>query len=751
MPHAEQGRLHPCRRARSDLSGVPQGSPGSRDAPAHDLGRRGRARGARAAPCGSSRRARPRVSAGRPGRRLSSALRARGATRRRPATAAGRWNRDRGHGRSGTATRRAPTWCAAPARAAARRKRTQRRSLDASSGAARDHARVHAADAGDGPPRCGAAHAAAGPLRAQHPVRAARGRPGTGPVDRVHRLGDRSAPGVPPRGRVAVRGLSRGGRRRAGAGAAGRRPGEGACVHHGIPRALGRGDRPANAGPPEATRRVTRSSIPPSPFDSAQSASVWLAHFFRAPAASTRRRLAMAAADKNRTKIVLDERDIPTRWYNIQADLKTPAPPVLHPGTGNPIGPQDLAPLFPMELIKQEVSQERWIPIPDEVRDVLRLWRPSPLYRALRLEQALGTPARIYYKYEGVSPAGSHKPNTAVAQAYYNKQEKVARISTETGAGQWGSALAMACAFFGLQCKVYMVKVSYNQKPYRRIMMETWGAQVVPSPSPDTQAGKKVLQDDADSPGSLGIAISEAVEDAATRDDTKYSLGSVLNHVLMHQTVIGLETKKQLEKADDEADIVIGCAGGGSNFSGLSFPFAADKLTGKKKKLRIIAVEPAACPSLTKGKYLYDFGDTVGLTPLVKMHTLGHGFVPPPLHAGGLRYHGMAPLVCKLYDEGVIEAVAVPQVATFQAALQFARAEGIIPAPESAHAVRVAIDEALRCKRDGKKQAIVFNLSGHGHFDLGAYEQFLGGRLQDFEYPAEKIEAALRAVPKVKA
>ncbi|MGH7390083.1 MAG: TrpB-like pyridoxal phosphate-dependent enzyme [Candidatus Rokuibacteriota bacterium] len=458
----------------------------------------------------------------------------------------------------------------------------------------------------------------------------------------------------------------------------------------------------------------------------------------------------MAAADKHRAKIVLDERDIPTRWYNIQADLETPAPPVLHPATGNPIGPQDLAPLFPMELIKQEVSRERWIAIPDEIRDVLRLWRPSPLYRARRLEKTLGTPARIYYKYEGVSPAGSHKPNTAVAQVYYNKQEKVARISTETGAGQWGSALAMACAFFGLQCKVYMVKVSYNQKPYRRIMMETWGAQVVPSPSPDTQAGKKILEEDPDSPGSLGIAISEAVEDAATRDDTKYSLGSVLNHVLMHQTVIGLETKKQLEKADDEADVVIGCAGGGSNFAGLSFPFAGDKITGKRKKVRIVAVEPSACPSLTKGKYVYDFGDTVGLTPLVKMHTLGHGFVPAPLHAGGLRYHGMAPLVCKLFDEGVIEAVAVPQVATFQAAVQFARSEGIIPAPESAHAVRVVIDEALRCTREGKRQTIVFNLSGHGHFDLAAYEQFLGGRLQDYEYPAEKIAAALRGVPRLK-
>ncbi len=461
--------------------------------------------------------------------------------------------------------------------------------------------------------------------------------------------------------------------------------------------------------------------------------------------------MAAKTTDRNRTKFLLDEKDIPSKWYNIQADLKTPAPAVLHPGTKQPIGPQDLAPLFPMELIKQEVSRERWIPIPDAIRDVYRLWRPSPLYRARRLEKALGTPAHIYYKYEGVSPAGSHKPNTAVAQAYYNKAEKVARLSTETGAGQWGSALALACQMFGPQCKVYMVKVSYQQKPYRRIMMETWGAQVVASPSTDTQSGKKVLEADPNSPGSLGIAISEAVEDAATRDDTKYSLGSVLNHVLMHQTVIGLEAKKQLEKADDAADIVIGCAGGGSNFAGLSFPFAADKLTGKNKKTRIVAVEPAACPSLTKGKYVYDFGDTVGLTPLVKMHTLGHTFVPAPLHAGGLRYHGMAPLVCKLYDEGVIEAVAVPQLATFEAAMQFARTEGIIPAPESAHAVRVVVDEALRCKRDGKRRTILFNLSGHGHFDLGAYEAYLGGKLQDYEYPAAKVDAALAQVPKVKA
>ena len=450
------------------------------------------------------------------------------------------------------------------------------------------------------------------------------------------------------------------------------------------------------------------------------------------------------------TKYVLSEKDLPTRWYNIQADFKTPLPPPLHPGTRKPIGPQDLAPLFPMELIKQEVSQERWIEIPDEVRDILRLWRPTPLYRARRLEKALDTPARIYYKYEGVSPAGSHKPNTAVAQAYYNKNEKVARLSTETGAGQWGSALAQACSFFGLQCKVYMVKVSYQQKPYRRILMETFGAQVVASPSSDTQAGKKILEQSPDSPGSLGIAISEAVEDAAMREDSKYSLGSVLNHVLMHQTVIGLETKKQLEKADDEADVVVGCIGGGSNFAGFSFPFVADKLTGRNRKRRIVAIEPSACPSLTRGMYAYDFGDTVGLTPLVKMHTLGHTFMPAPMHAGGLRYHGMAPLICKLYDEGAIEARAVPQLATFEAAILFARAEGILPAPEAAHAVRGAIDEALRARKEGRRKTIVFNLCGHGFLDLSAYEAYLSGKLQDYEYPAEKVQEALRHLPQVK-
>ncbi len=448
------------------------------------------------------------------------------------------------------------------------------------------------------------------------------------------------------------------------------------------------------------------------------------------------------------TKILLDEKEIPEAWYNIQADLPVPLPPVMHPGTGKPIGPQDLAPIFPMEIIKQEVSQERWIPIPEEVRDVYKLWRPSPVYRAHRLEKALGTPAHIYYKYEGVSPAGSHKPNTAVAQAYYNKKEGVRRLTTETGAGQWGSALSLACQFFGLECKVYMVKVSYHQKPYRRLMIETWGAKVVASPSTDTQAGQKVLAQDPNSPGSLGIAISEAVEDAATHDDTKYSLGSVLNHVMLHQTVIGLEARKQMEKAGEYPDIVIGCAGGGSNFSGLAFPFAQDKLK-KGKKTRIIAVEPEAAPSLTRGVYAYDFGDTVGLTPLIKMHTLGHTFVPPSIHAGGLRYHGMSPIVCLLYDQKVIEAVAVHQKPTFEAAVQFARTEGIIPAPESAHAIRTAIDEALACKQSGQRKTILFNLSGHGHFDLSSYDAYFTGKLEDYAYPKEKVEEALKQLPKV--
>jgi tryptophan synthase beta chain len=451
------------------------------------------------------------------------------------------------------------------------------------------------------------------------------------------------------------------------------------------------------------------------------------------------------------TKTFLEEKEMPTQWYNIQADLPSPLPPVLHPGTGKPIGPQDLAPLFPMELIKQEVSQERYIEIPEEVQRIYQLWRPSPIYRARRLEKMLDTPAKIYYKWEGVSPAGSHKPNTAVAQAFYNKKEGVKAISTETGAGQWGSALAMGCMFFGLECKVYMVKVSYHQKPYRKVMMETWGAKVTPSPSTETKAGRDMLAKDPDSPGSLGLAISEAVEVAASRDDTKYSLGSVLNHVLLHQTVIGEEAKKQFEKIGDYPDILIGCIGGGSSFSGLTFPFIQDKLTGKKPDLRVIAVEPLACPSLTKGLYAYDYGDTAGMAPIVKMYTLGHSFIPAPIHAGGLRYHGMAPLVCYLYDSKIIECQAVHQIPVFEAAVQFSRAEGIIPAPEAAHGIRVAIDEALKCKESGEKKAIAFNLTGHGHFDLKAYEDYFAGKLQDYEYPTEKVLEALKDLPKVGA
>jgi len=450
------------------------------------------------------------------------------------------------------------------------------------------------------------------------------------------------------------------------------------------------------------------------------------------------------------TKVLLNENEIPTHWYNIQADLPEPLPPVLHPATGKPVGPQDLAPIFPMGLIMQEVSQERYIEIPDEVQAIYKLWRPTPLIRAYRLEKALGTPAKIYYKYEGVSPAGSHKPNTAIAQAYYNKKEGVKRIATETGAGQWGSALALGCNFFGLECKVYMVKVSYQQKPYRRIMMETWGAKVVPSPSQDTKGGRSILEQDPDSPGSLGIAISEAVEDAATRDDTKYSLGSVLNHVLLHQTVVGQETKKQFEKIGVYPDVIVGCVGGGSNFAGLVMPFVKDKIE-KRSKVQIIAVEPEACPSLTKGPYAYDFGDTVGLTPLLKMYTLGHTFVPPRIHAGGLRYHGMAPIISHLYHLKLIEARAVHQTAVFESAVSFARAEGIIPAPEPAHAIKVVIDEALACKKTGQAKTILLGLSGHGHFDLGAYDEFFAGKLQDYEYPKDKVAEALTKLPKVPA
>jgi len=446
-------------------------------------------------------------------------------------------------------------------------------------------------------------------------------------------------------------------------------------------------------------------------------------------------------------KYLLNEEDMPRFWYNIVADLPFELPPPIHPASGQPLRPEDLAPLFPAALIEQEMTTEREIQIPEEVREIYRLWRPTPLYRAHRLEKALRTPARIYYKYEGASPAGSHKLNTAVAQAFYNKAEGVRRLTTETGAGQWGSALAMACAFFDLECKVYMVKVSYHQKPYRRVLMETWGARVVPSPSPDTQAGRAVLEKDPDSPGSLGIAISEAVEDAVSRDDTRYSLGSVLNHVLLHQTVIGLEAKKQLELAGDYPDVVIASVGGGSNFAGLAFPFLADKLRGRN--LRVIAVEPEACPSLTRGVYTYDFGDTAGMTPLLKMHTLGHRFLPPGIHAGGLRYHGVSPLVSVLYENGLIEARAEPQTAVFKAAVEFARCEGIVPAPESAHAIKVAMDLAVEARETGRSQVILFNLSGHGHFDLGAYEQYLAGKLQDYTYPREYVEKALKDLPRV--
>jgi tryptophan synthase beta chain len=446
-------------------------------------------------------------------------------------------------------------------------------------------------------------------------------------------------------------------------------------------------------------------------------------------------------------KITLRESEIPQRWYNINPDLPAPLSPPIHPGTGKPLGPQDLAPIFPMELIKQEVSMDPWIEIPDEVMRVYKLWRPSPLYRALRLEKHLGTPARIYYKNESVSPPGSHKPNTAVAQAYYNKLEGVKRIATETGAGQWGSALSFACCLFGLECMVYMVRASYEQKPYRRMLMETWGAKCVPSPTDMTNAGRMIRERFPDTPGSLGIAISEAVEDAATRDDTKYSLGSVLNHVLLHQTVVGLEAKAQLKLVDEAPDVVVGCVGGGSNFAGVCFPFVKDKLSGKK--IDIIAVEPKSCPSLTVGQFRYDFGDTAQLTPLLKMYTLGHTFVPEPIHAGGLRYHGMAPLISLLVNQKVIEPRAVHQLATFDAAITFARTEGILPAPETSHAIRVAIDEALKCKDTGEEKCILIGYSGHGFFDLSAYEKYLSGQLADHEYSAEVVAAALKDLPEV--
>ncbi len=446
--------------------------------------------------------------------------------------------------------------------------------------------------------------------------------------------------------------------------------------------------------------------------------------------------MTVSAATSN--KILLDEAEMPKRWYNIQADLPFPPIPVIHPGTKQPIGPQDLAPLFPMELIQQEVSQERYIDIPVPVQDAFRLWRPTPLLRAWRLEQALATTAKIYYKYEGVSPPGSHKPNTAVAQAFYNKAAGTKRIATETGAGQWGSALAYASNLFGLECQVYMVRISYEQKPYRRSMMHVWGAEVVPSPSRLTAAGRRILEKDPDSTGSLGIAISEAVEDAATRDDTKYSLGSVLNHVLMHQTIIGEEAMLQMERVGTMPDLVVGCVGGGSNFSGLAFPFLRERLRGRTKT-RFLAVEPEACPSITRGKYAYDFGDTGEMTPLVKMYTLGHTFVPSGIHAGGLRYHGMAPLVSALVEHQFIEARAYKQRTVFEAAVQFARTEGTIPAPESAHAIRAVIDEAVRAREGGQAPTILFNLSGHGLLDLAGYDNYFAGEMEDVRLPDERI------------
>lgn len=449
-------------------------------------------------------------------------------------------------------------------------------------------------------------------------------------------------------------------------------------------------------------------------------------------------------------KYLLAEDRLPKAWYNLAPDLPAPPPPPLHPGTLQPVGPDDLAPLFPMGVILQEVSMEPWIEIPEEVQEILKLWRPTPLMRAYRWEKALGTPAKIFFKYEGVSPAGSHKPNTAVPQAYYNKQEGTKRLSTETGAGQWGSSLALATQFFGLECLVYMVKVSYHQKPYRRSMMQLWGADVIPSPSDTTESGRKFLADDPDSPGSLGIAISEAVEVAAKADDTHYALGSVLNHVLLHQTVIGLEALEQMEQADAYPDVVIGCVGGGSNFAGLAFPFIGEKVR-KGKKIRIIASEPLACPTLTRGEYTFDFGDTAGMTPLVKMHTLGHDFIPPGIHAGGLRYHGMAPMVSAAYAQGLIEAEALPQNECFTAAVSFSRSEGIIPAPESSHAIASVVRVANECKQSGDEKTIVFNLSGHGHFDMSAYDAYFAGTLEDYAYPEEKIRESMKNLPKVPA
>ncbi|HEY91637.1 MAG TPA: TrpB-like pyridoxal phosphate-dependent enzyme [Dehalococcoidia bacterium] len=450
----------------------------------------------------------------------------------------------------------------------------------------------------------------------------------------------------------------------------------------------------------------------------------------------------------DKTQFVLDEKDMPTAWYNIQADLPEPLPPLLHPATTEPtILPP---PLFVEALNDQEFSTERWIDIPEEVQAIYRTWRPTILHRAHRLEKALDTPAKIFFKYEGTSQAGSHKPNTAVAQAYYNKAAGIKRITTETGAGQWGSALSFGCMLFGIELKVYMVRISYDQKPYRRIMMETWGATCVPSPSEDTNIGRTILGQDPDSPGSLGMAISEAVEDAATHDDTRYSLGSVLNHVLLHNTVNGLETKKLMEEQVGlYPDIIVGCVGGGSNAAGMFLPFVKDKIDGTRPDLRVICVEPTSCPTLTKGPLTWDFGDVAGMAPIAFMNTLGHGFIPPPVHAGGLRYHGMAPIICHLVKLGLIEATAVPQMVTFEAGITFAQTEGILSAPETNHAIRVTIDEALKCKQTGESKTILLAHSGHGHFDLAAYDAYLSGKLKDYDYPEEKVKEALASLPQV--
>jgi tryptophan synthase beta chain len=450
-----------------------------------------------------------------------------------------------------------------------------------------------------------------------------------------------------------------------------------------------------------------------------------------------------------KTKVVLDENEMPKKWYNIQADLKTPLDPPLNPQTKQPIGPDDLKAIFPMGLIKQEVSQDRYINIPKEVQDIYRIWRPSPLIRAKRLEEYLKTPAEIYYKWEGVSPPGSHKPNSAVAQAYYNMKEGIERLATETGAGQWGSALAFATKLFNLKCRIYMVKCSYEQKPYRKVLMENWGAEVFPSPTKLTKSGQAILEKDPNTSGSLGIAISEAVEDAATHDNTNYALGSVLNHVVLHQTIIGMEMKKQFEKLDKYPDIILGCVGGGSNFSGASFPFIRDKIIGKKPDLKVVSVEPLACPTLTKGEYRYDFGDTVGLTPLLKMYTLGHNFVPAAIHAGGLRYHGDSPLLCKLTKEGLMEAVAYYQNEVFKAANLFAKTEGFVVAPEAAHGVKAAIDFAKICKHSNEKKIIVFANSGHGYFDLSAYDAYHNNKLVDYHHSEKEIKKTLAVLPKI--